>query len=295
MFRFFFLFFPLLFLISCNLREGSKNTGSIAAEQVSMDSEKIAHLKIASAEDYNQALDMLEKKDLKSIDIAIRLFQHAKTDSLSRDSMMVGFNDFLSSVASSYLENNDSLQGRKGIDISDEATRKIKERLAGYGMNLSTSEGEFYLEPDNDYLIQHFGEKISPAYLEFLTISSTEQKQKFADDGTILIPADSIGKRIVTWENFMEKYPYFVSIGKVQDLYAQYMEAYLSGTDNSKVFDPTSNKLKDDLRQSFEAYIAQNPGKKSTSIIKGYFDLLKSNGFVYSEKVDSYILEKLYN
>jgi hypothetical protein len=196
-----------LFLISCNLREGSKNTGSIAAEQVSMDSEKIAHLKIASAEDYNQALDMLEKKDLKSIDIAIRLFQHAKTDSLSRDSMMVGFNDFLSSVASSYLENNDSLQGRKGIDISDEATRKIKERLAGYGMNLSTSEGEFYLEPDNDYLIQHFGEKISPAYLEFLTISSTEQKQKFADDGTILIPADSIGKRIVTWENFWKNIP----------------------------------------------------------------------------------------
>jgi hypothetical protein len=260
-----------------------------------MDQEKIAHLKIASAEEYSQALDMLEKKDLKSIDIAIRLFQHAKTDSLSRDSMMVGFNDFLSSVASSYLENNDSLQGRKGIDISDEATRKIKERLAGYGMNLSTSEGEFYLEPSNNYLLHHFGEKISPAYREFLTLSSTEQEQKFADDGTILIPADSIGKRIVTWENFMEKYPYFVSIGKVQDLYAQYMEAYLSGTDNSKVFDPTSNKLKDDLRQSFEAYIAQNPGKKSTSIIKGYFDLLKSNGFVYSEKVDSYILEKLYN
>ena len=295
MLRVFFSFFILVLLLSCNLSEKKSSKDSVDSKQESVNPEKIVQLKIACAEDYSQILDLLDKKDFKSIDLAIKVFQNSKADSLSRDSMMVVFNDFFSVMASTYLENNDSLQGKKGIDISDESIQKIKRRLANYGMILSPAEGEFYLEPDNDFLIQHLGEKVSSSYLAFLTLSAREQKEKFAEDGKILIPCDSLAQRIKVWEDFTEKYPSFISLGKVQDLYIQYMEAYLSGTDNTKAFDPSSNKLKDDLKNSFEIYIEANPGRKSTSIVKGYYDLLKSSGFVYSEKVDSYILEKLYN
>lgn len=293
--RVFYLFFSLLFLMSCNLNE--KRTGKEKQEdqEQAIDPVKILNLKIGNADDYNQVLDLLNKKDLKSIDLALNVFRNSTADSLSRDSMLVFFNDFLSTVAGTYLENNDSLQGKKGIDISDEATKKMKDRLSAYGMMLSTSEGDFYLEPDNDFLIKNFSEKISPAYREFLNIAAGEQKDKFAEDETILIPIDSVAKRIRVWEDFKEKYPSFISLGKAQDNYSQYLEAYLSGTDNSKAFDPESNKLKDNLKVSFEKYISENPDSKSTKVVKDYYDLLKSSGFRYSEKVDSFILEKIYN
>jgi len=264
-------------------------------DQESIDPEKIANLKIGNADEYGQILDMLNKKDLKSIDLAIKVFQNSKADTLSMDSMLVAFNDFLSAMAGTYLENNDSLQGKKGIDITDEATKQIKNRLSGYGMMLSTADGEFYLEPDNNYLIRNFANRISPAYQEYLNVAANEQKEKFADDATILIPIDSLANRIRVWEDFIENYPSFISLGKAQDFYSQYLEAYLSGTDNSKAFDPASNKLKDELKRSFERYIDQNSGKKSAMIVKDYYDLLKSSRFLYSEKVDSFILEKVYN
>lgn len=295
--RVFFLFFPLYFLISCNWSQKgpAKDTNQKDQQQLFADPAKVARLKIGSADEYNQVLEMLNKKDLKSIDLAIKLFRNSAADSLSRDSMLVAFNDFLSVMAGTYLENSDSLQGKSGIDISKEATAQMKERLSGYGMMLTTSEGDFYLEPDNDYLIQNFSDKISPAYNEFLLIAASDQKEKFADDASILIPMDSLAKRITVWEDFMQKYPTFVSIGKAQDYYSQYLETFLSGTDNSKAFDPKTNKLKEDFKKSFEKYLAEYPDRKSAAVVKDYYDLLKSSGLVYSDKVDAFILEKVYN
>src|SRR5690349_13283645 len=154
--RVFYLFFLLYFLVSCNLnpKSSGKDNNQKDQEREFANPEKLANLKIKSADEYNQLLDVLEKKDLESIDLAIKLFKNSKADSLSRDSMLVVFNDFLSVMAGTYLENSDSLQGKSGIDISKEATAQLKERLSGYGMMLTTSEGDFYLEPDNDYLIQ---------------------------------------------------------------------------------------------------------------------------------------------
>jgi len=119
--------------------------------------------------------------------------------------MLVAFKGFHAIMANTYLENNDSLQGKKGMDVPDEISLKIKDKLSAYGMRLHTSEGEFYLDPDNDFLLKNFGTAVSPAFREFLTITASEQKEKFVEDGVILIPGDSLVRRIMVWEDFLEK------------------------------------------------------------------------------------------
>ena len=286
----------ILFITSCsNNKSGSTSENANQTEEAVIDAEKIALLKIGNAEDYNQALDMLDKKDLGSIISAIKIFNNSTTDTLSRDSMLLGFNDFLAVMANSYLGNNDSLHGKTGADISEETARRMKEKLSTYGMKLSTAEGEFYLDPDKDFLIQNFGSAVSPAYREFLTISAREQKEKFVEDGTILIASDSLAKRIIVWEDFLGKYPAFLSLDNARDLYSQYMEAFLAGTDNSRVFDPISKKLNERTKKDFENFITNNPSRKSAVIVKDYYNLLKSSNFVYSEKADSFILERIFN
>jgi hypothetical protein len=101
-----------------NHKGSAKDTNQKEQKQQFADPGEIARLKISSADEYNQVLEMLNKKDLKSIDLAIKLFRNSAADSLSRDSMLVAFNDFLSVMAGTYLENSDSLQGKSGIDIS---------------------------------------------------------------------------------------------------------------------------------------------------------------------------------
>jgi hypothetical protein len=227
----FFTAIAFLFLISCNFQQSShsKDSQAVTFHDSIIDPDKIVKLKITNTEDYDQVLDILDKNKLNSISAAVTLFRNAAVDSLSRDSMFVGFNDFFSLMANSYLESNDSLQSKLAGNVSEATINRIKASLADYGMDLTTAEGEYYLEPETDWLIKNFGDKLSPAYREFLTLTSKEQKEKFTEDGKILIPIETLMGRIITWEDFTAKYPGFISMSKAEDLYSQYMEAFLSG------------------------------------------------------------------
>ena len=289
----------LILCLSCNFqqtgRTNNNDSNGLTFHDSIVDLDKIARLKLTNAEDYNQLLDVLDKNNLNSINLAIQLFQNADSDTLSRDSMFVGFNDFFAQMANSYLENNDSLHSKLTGDVPEGTINRIKVTLADYGMNITTAEGEYYLEPETDWMIKNFGGKLSSAYVEFLTISAKEQKEKFIEDGNILIPTETLMARIITWEDFIGKYPGFISISKAEDFYSQYLEAFLAGTENSKVFDAATKKLNEKSRLSLETYIRNNPGRKSSTVVKEFYELLKSSNFLYSDKVDTFILEKLYN
>jgi hypothetical protein len=252
-------------------------------------------MNLTNSQDYGQILDMLDKNNLNSISIAIKLYKNAKVDSLLRDSMFADFNDFFALIANSYLEYNDILQNKPSVEIADSTVNRIKYALSDYGMNLTTAEGEYYLEPETDWLLKKFGDHLSSAYHEFLIISSAEQKEKFAEDGNLLISQDSLISRIVTWEDFIGKYPSFISINKAEDYYTQYLEAFLTGTENIKVFDPVTRKLNESSKRAFESYIKKNPGRKSSQVVKEYYNLLKSSDFLYTSKIDSFMPEKIYN
>jgi hypothetical protein len=283
-------------LISCNFNQAkSTDSASSAKGDSTVDLEKIVQLKLTNAAQYRKVLDKLDEGELNSLTIASTLFKNSVSDTLTRDSMFVVFNDFYNKVAGGYLENNESAGTQIEKTPSSEAVKQLKNSLDSYGILLTSSEGAFYLEPQTEYLLKNFGPLLSSAYREYLAIGSREQKTRFAEDGTILIPQDSLTSRIVVWENFMTKYPDFISIKMAQDQYAQYLGAYLAGMDNSRVFDPSTNRLNDSSKVSFEAFVVKNPERNSTEVVKAYLDLLKSTNFNYTDRVDSFLLEKVYH
>lgn len=288
---------PFLFLAACNLRQ-TKQTGNsedTASKDSIIDLNKINQVNLTNSQDYRQILDLLDKNNLNSINIAVKLYNNSKVDSQSRDSMFADYTDFFALIANSYLENNNILQNKTSAVIADTTVKRIKSSLADYGMNLTTAEGEYYLEPETDWMLQKFGDKLSNEYQEFLIISAEEQNEKFAEDGNLLISQDTLISRILKWEDFIEKYPSFISVNKAIDNYTRYLEAFLTGTENAKVFDPVTRKLNENSRKAFEAYIQKNPGKKSSQVVKDYYNLLKASDFLYTDKVDSFMLEKIYN
>ena len=294
--RYIFILLISSILFSCNFTQ-SKSTGSNLSSKndSAVDLVKVARMKLSNAIDYHKIVDKLDHGDLSSIDLATKLFKNSVADTIARDSMFVIFNDFYNTLAYSYLENNEVVSTQLQNSPSPEVLNKIKASLANYGISLSSAEGTYYLEPQTEYLLTSFGPGLSSAYREYLTIGSKEQKSRFAEDGAILIPSDSLTARIMMWESFIARYPDFISIKVAQDQYAQYMGAFLAGMDNSRIFSPSTNRLSDSSKVSFESFIVKNPESKSAEVVKAYLEVLKSTNFNYTEKVDSFLLEKVYH
>jgi len=294
--RLFFIILISSFLFSCNFNQ-SKNTGASSMTQSDsiIDPEKVMKMKLTNTNEYRKVLDHLDQGELTSLDAASTLFKNSVADSLARDSMFVVFSDFYNSFAGSYLENNEDINMQLEKSPSSELVKQLRSSLSAFGILLLSSEGKFYLEPQTEYLLNNFGPELSSAYRAYLTIGSKEQKERFAEDGTILISSDSLTSRIMTWDNFIAKYPDFISIKMAQDQYAQYMGAYLAGMDNSRIFDPASNLLNESSKVSFESFILKNPECNSTEIVKAYLDLLKSTNFNYTDRVDSFLIDKVYH
>ncbi len=293
--RIFHLFLIISLLMSCNFiksRNSGKNHNS-GNERI-VDLNALMQMKIVSVGDYRDVLHQLDQGDLKSIEVAATLLKNCDSDSISLDSIFFEFTDFLNIATSSFLDNNERVSTQLANSTSKDSIDRIGQMLAPYGIGLVASEGAWYLEPQNGYLLKNFGSKLSTAYREYLNIEVEEQKTRFAEDGSILIPIDSLASRIITHENFMDRHPDFIAGKMAQDLFAQYLGAYLAGMDNSRVFDKVTNILKDEPRKSFESFIERNPNRKSTEIIKAYLDLLRATNFYYTDKLDSFLLAKVY-
>lgn len=295
MLRNIFILFIIGTLCSCNLNR-TKSTGNIPTTETEpkFDIEKIAQMRLTSADGYRKVLNNLDQSDLNSIGAAVALFKNCETDTISRDSMFVAFNWFFNNVAGGYLQNNEDVNLQLENPTSKDSIDKIKTMFASYGINLASSEGTYYLEPQKSYLLTNFGPGLSQAYSDYLAIEAKEEKERFAEDGTILIPTDSLISRIIAYENFMGRYPGFISLKIAQDQYAQYLGAYLAGIDNSRIFDVATNRLNDGQKKSFEGFIIKYPGRKSAEVVKAYLDLLQNTNFIYTDKVDSFLLEWVY-
>lgn len=283
-------------VFSCNFQQTKNVDGKPVVDNVPViDLQEVAEIRLTNPNDFRLVLEKLDPGDLNSLNLAGIVFRNCVADTLTRDSMFVVFNDFYNNVAANYPENNESFSTQLSKSSSENGLNQINTHLASYGILLKSSEGISYIEPRLEFLSENYGSGLSLAYREYLTLCIKEQQAPFAEDGLILIPVDSIVSRILVWENFVSKYPDFIAIRMAQDQYTQYLGAFLTGMENSRVFDSETNHLDDKAKLGFESFVAKNPGRVSSGIVRAYLDLLESTRFNYTEKVDSFLLEKVYH
>ena len=282
-------------LFACTFNQSkNKDSGDPVKYALGIDSANIAKIRLGSYAEYCRVLDTIDPGDLGSIEVAGILLKNCIADTLHRDSMFLAFDDFINHLAGTYFENNQKVSNQLANAPSPQTFNSLKQMFGDHGMLLYTLEGSNYLEPQIKFLLQNFGSSLSHTYCEFLTIESEEQERLFARDGKILLQGDSLIYRIIRWDQFIEKNPGFVSIRSAQDKYAQYLGAFLAGMESSKVFDPETNILKDSSKTSFESLVEKYPGTRSSEVVHEYLELLRSTDFVYTDKVDSFLLKKVY-
>ncbi len=296
------LFVLPVFLISCFSGTNDKNTTrdkSATEKGPTMNAFKLSQLTVTDNASFSSILENFDKNDLQNIDRALTIFSNNKADSLSRDSMLISFNEYIINVIQDYYDkkligNRDLIDHFKNKEDQSEA-QKLKSSLASHGINLDYRNGDFYLEPDIEFLFSHLNSSITSSSRNYLQTKINILKGFSSENKQPLSPPDSLARQVIAWEDFMVKYPDYMLKDEIQTQYFDVLTAYLTGIEQVPMFDSNTKVLDPIYQTSYLRYIEEYPKRESTKIVKKYYDLLASKGFKYSEDLDSFLSEVNFN
>jgi hypothetical protein len=136
--------------------------------------------------------------------------------------------------------------------------------------------GEGYTEirskPSHYYNL--FKGKVTEDYDVFLKNESIEEQVLYSADAGLTIPFKAIGKRILTWEKFIKKYPKSKLINEATELYNSYVTDYLFGLDNTPTME--NGVLYDENKLELENFIKNNPNSKTSALISSFLNDIKN-------------------
>lgn len=173
---------------------------------------------------------------------------------------------------------------------SDSYLSKYKSVLNNYGMNIYKSNGIYYVDELPNFIYQNFKDYISKPMLEFINIRKNEILNGFAENDSLLIPFYDLGKRIVTWENFLNENPNFILYNEAKGFYDLYITIYLTGMNNYPVFDK-KGKLLNSAKESYNEFIKYYHSTKSAAIVQKYLNLLAKDDYMYSKNIVQFLKE----
>lgn len=169
----------------------------------------------------------------------------------------------------------------------DKADKKAVQLL---GENLSKHQlryweiGEGYVEieplPDFYYII--FKNYVTDDYKDYLYLKSEENKSLYSADAGLAISFKDLGDRVISWENFMAKYPNSKLIPAVKEEYKNYQMDYLIGQDNTPTREQATEEsyIYPENIQEFNRFLKKYPKSATTPLIHLFMEKFKNENVV---------------
>lgn len=147
------------------------------------------------------------------------------------------------------------------------------------GYKMYQSEGTHNFEIDYYSLYKNYSSYISEEYSSYLEIMGTQTQKHYYDDLTVTITWDDLAARIMSVENFIQKYKDSEYAKEMSELFDEYFITYKEGAIHSRVFDYETNIINQDVLKSYESTITKYPGSKLAKLTSEYLDKIKANDF----------------
>ena len=144
-----------------------------------------------------------------------------------------------------------------------------------------------------NYYYNIFKDYVTDDYREYLEITYKENEDPYFTDGSILVSYDKIADRLLTWENFLKKYPNSNLAEIANEKCNIYRRIYILGSDNSptreggwennELFYIPENNLKE-----FNRFIEKYPDSPTVELVRFYLDNYKNIDVdtMLNEKID---------
>lgn len=284
----------LMGAFSCDTpQQGNNASGGRNLPSGSLDTLKLQSLRVTANTAYTAILDDLDRNDPASIDKAVRLFANTRADSVSRDSMLLTLNEFMISVAQAYYDakilGNQKLAELFSNKEDQTEAAKVTGYLASHGISLAFRQGEFYLEPDDQFVLSQLKKVLTAGSRDWLVTKTSLLHDDAGGTSRVRSVPDSLAFRITVWEDFLKRNPDYLMNEAIRAEYTGLLSAYLTGTEDLPLFDPDTRFLQVPYKESYLRFLRDNPQRESAGIVKKFYNLLEKNGFKYNEAMDTFL------
>ena len=233
--------------------------------------------------------EMLEKLKTLNKEEADELYeQYLERNNIILENLNIEHDKFLSSGING-IYNKDTAE-----NFTDEEMKIANKFLNKYDLELwYFARGSYIIREVPDFYYKTFKDYVTDDYKEYLKITSNENKEHYVADSGLCIPLEELGDRIVTWENFLEKYPNSKLNDKVNNICNSYRRDYILGVPGG-IYD-----YKENLKE-YKSFQEKYPNSPTTELIGYYLVELNTDNFeendneVLSRITDEYINKYFY-
>lgn len=168
-------------------------------------------------------------------------------------------------------------------DIEDEELKELVEEIIENKYKLQLAEGMYY--PIVDYeKLKEYDDYVSEEVKDYVHLKAVDSNTVIASDAALVISYDELADIIIDTEKYIEKYAGGVYSDRVEKMYNNKLDIYLSGLPNTLIYDYNTKKINEDV---LESYIETgSKGDTVTSFIVGkYVNIIRDNENIIDEEV----------
>ena len=179
-------------------------------------------------------------------------------------------------------------------NFTDEEWKIANKFLNKYDLELwYLARGTCIIKEVPDFYYKTFKDYVTDDYKEYLKITSKENEEHYVADSGLCIPLEELGDRIVTWENFLEKYPNSKLNDKVNNICNSYRRDYILGVPGG-IYDYKESA------EEYNRFIKKYPDSPTTELLGYYLEEVNldkpenNDSEDLSKMIDEYIEKYFY-
>lgn len=179
-------------------------------------------------------------------------------------------------------------------NFTDEEWKIANKFLNKYDLELwYLARGTCIIKEVPDFYYKTFKDYVTDDYKEYLKITSKENEEHYVTDSGLCITLEELGDRIVTWENFLEKYPNSKLNDKVNNICNSYRRDYILGVPGG-IYDYKESA------EEYNRFIKKYPDSPTTELLGYYLEEVNldkpedNDSEALSKMIDEYIEKYFY-
>ena len=179
-------------------------------------------------------------------------------------------------------------------NFTDEEWKIANKFLNKYDLELwYLARGTCIIKEVPDFYYKTFKDYVTDDYKEYLKITSKENEEHYVADSGLCITLEELGDRIVTWENFLEKYPNSKLNDKVNNICNSYRRDYILGVPGG-IYDYKESA------EEYNRFIKKYPDGPTTELLGYYLEEVNldkpenNDSEDLSKMIDEYIEKYFY-
>jgi hypothetical protein len=174
--------------------------------------------------------------------------------------------------------------------------KRLNRELAKVGWAYRESEAGDFVAERRDWIVRYLGSSLPPVWKEYLTERIHDISQGLAEDASLLIGFQELGRMLRFWEDFVAAHPNFPGTPYIREFYIDmYLAIFLNGSDNTPLDEwgpngPTG-EVAQEVRNAYREYLQDGPRAAHYELVRGYFEFLKKKNFKVDEEERAKYLE----